>query len=371
MRIAFITRNYPPTICGIGDHTFYLAQEMKRQNHDIHIVCGADQKENFDDENTHPIVSEWNINGVRKVTNLLNTLQIDWVIVQYEAYGYNAKGFPYPFLYLYFLLNKSNIPILTVFHEVMIRKEGNFKKTVLSISMTTLAKMLCRLSNKVVTSIDFYARILNQNPNKLSIIPIGSNILPTEITPDEQAKLREKYNIPGDAPVIVTFGQRDISPYLKTFDLLKKTFPKLVWLVCGKTATPLSILDNCGYIRHTGKMSAEDIHRHLSLGNVFFMPDYVSETGEGGSCNKSGTLACAFSLGIPIVGTKGDMNNALLKDGENILLTDLNLPDALFQNLKKCLLSPQFADALSQNAKETYQKSLKWDVIAQQFLALI
>ena len=222
-----------------------------------------------------------------------------------------------------------------------------------------------------MTSIDFYARILNQNANKLSVIPVGSNILPTKITPDEQAKLREKYNIPNDAPVIVTFGQRDISAYLKTFDLLKKAFPKLVWLVCGKTATPLSILDNCGYIRHTGKMSAEDIHRHLSLGNVFFMPDYVSETGEGGSCNKSGTLACAFSLGIPIVGTKGDMNNLLLRDGENILLTDLNLPDALFQNLMTCLSSPQFADALSNNATETYQKSLKWDLIAQQFLALI
>ena len=79
MRIDFITRNYPPTICGIGDHTYYLAREMKQQNHDIYIVCGADQKENFDDENTHPIVSEWNTKGVREVANLLNTLQIDWV----------------------------------------------------------------------------------------------------------------------------------------------------------------------------------------------------------------------------------------------------------------------------------------------------
>ena len=303
---------------------------------------------------------------------VLKDIRPDWVIVQYEAYSYSAKGFPYPFVWLYRSLNKVKIPILTVFHEIMIRKEGNLKKTILSNLQTNLAHRLARLSTHVVTSIDFYARILNQNPNKISIIPVGSNILPMPIREHEQRELRQKYNIAQDAKVVCTFGNRDVSAFLPTFDKLKTDFPNLVWLICGKTITPLCTLDSRSYIRHTGKMSAYDIHAHLSLGHVFFMPDFVAANGEGGSCNKSGTLACAFSLNIPIIGTKGDMNNALLKDGENILLTDIiHTPDALYDNFKACLSSKKYADDLGNCAKELYKKSLTWQIIATQFLKIM
>ncbi len=372
MKVVFLTRNYPPTICGVGDYTYHLATEMLRKGIKTHVICSADPIVESNDIPVYPIVKEWNTEGVSLVVDVLKKIQPDWFIIQYVPHAYHPKGLPFVLLALYRALSPLNISILTVFHEVKIRPERAIKTRLISFLQGQLAYELSNRSSKVVTSIDFYDNNLKKlSAEKKAIIPIASNILPIEVSLDVKQNLKEKYKISPDAKVICTFGDRNVSDYVTAFDKLLEEYPNLVWLVCGKNKTPSVIWRSRSYFRYVGAMPAEQIYEHLSLGDVFFMPDFVTEEGQGGTCNKSGSLACAMSLGIPIVGSKGDMNNKLLVDGDNILLTDIRNPLAVYDALKLCLEKQALSASLGHNARQFYEKSLTWAASADQFLALM
>jgi glycosyltransferase involved in cell wall biosynthesis len=370
MKIVFLTRNYPPTICGVGDYTHYLAQEMTQKGIEVSVICFDDQMPIQSDKiKVFPIVNRLNTEGVVAISNLLKSIKPDWFITQYVPHGFHPKGLPFAFPKLYRQLNLLNVPILTVFHEVKIRPEKHLKTRILSFLQAKLADSIANKSAKIVTSIDFYKDYLKSFAHKISLVPIPSNIPPIDVKEDVKQHLRIKNNIADNAKIICTFGDRDISSFLAAFDKLAIKHPELIWLICGKNSTPSLILNSRPYIRYVGKMSAENIYQYLSLGTVFFMPDDINSAGEGGTSNKSGSLACAFSLGIPIVATNGDLNNKLLLHEKNILLTEITNMSALFETLNRCFTTPNLASELGKNARELYNNQLKWSVITDKILA--
>ena len=372
MKIIFLTHNYVPTICGIGDYTYHLANEMVKRGAEVSIICFSDQ--NPVEENNikvYPKIKKWNYTGVQETLKLIKSIQPDWLMVQYVPHGFQRKGLPFASVLFYRALSKINVSVLTFFHEVKIRPEHALKTKILSYIQTQIADRISKRSLRIVTSIDYYKNYLAKSAKTISVIPIGTNILPIELTNDAKNNLKEKYQINGDTKVICTFGNRDVSNYLKAFDELSIEHPNFIWLICGKNSTPLETLKSKSYIRYAGKMSSEDVYKHLLLGDVFFMPDDINSDGQGGTSNKSTALACALSLGIPVVGTKGDMNNDLLKDGDNILLPDIRNKEDLFGALKSCFDSPEFASKLGKNARHLYENNLRWEVISDQYLAIM
>ncbi len=373
MKIVFLTPNYPPTICGVGDHTHRLALEMMEKGVEIHVICSADQMPPPSDSpllTVHPVVKSWNTEGVTSIMDVVKMIQPDWFITQYVPHSYHPKGLSYILLFLYHQLNALKTPILTIFHEVKIRPQTAFKTRLMSYLQGLIGNKLSNMSAKVVTSIDFYDNNLKDIPSdKRTIIPIGSNILPIAVSDFKKQNLKNKYQIDANAKIICTFGNRDISSFLPVFDSLSTDYPNLIWLICGKNNTPSVVWPSRSYLRYVGPMSADDIYRHLALGDVFFLPDYLSINGEGGTCNKSGSLACGLSLNVPIIGTKGDMNNQLLKDKENILLVDINDKNAVINAFKACFESSNLSQKLGNNARELYDNALTWRVLSDAFLA--
>ena len=375
MKIVFLTPNFPPTICGVGDHTYRLAVEMMEYGVEIHVICSADQAPMPSDSpllTVHPVVKAWNTEGVKSIMNVVRMVQPTWFVTQYVPHSYHPKGLSYVLLFLYRRLNQWGKPILTIFHEVKIRPEKAFKTRLMSYLQGLIAHKLSNMSAKVVTSIDFYDHNLKDiSSDKKTIIPIGSNILPIEVSDFTKQNLKKTYQIDATAKIICTFGNRDISPFLPVFDSLSTDYPDLIWLICGKNNTPPLIWSSRSYLRYVGSMPADDIYRHLSIGDVFFLPDYLSANGEGGTCNKSGSLACGLSLNVPIIGTKGDMNNQLLRDTENILLVNINDRNAVVNAFKSCFDSPSFSQKLGNNARDLYDKELIWKGLAHRFLQVM
>jgi glycosyltransferase involved in cell wall biosynthesis len=374
MTVAILTPNYPPTICGVGDHTFQLVQALLEAGVETHILCATNQQpEPVEQPKIYPIIEEWNKKGFQTTLEKLEVLQPNWVIVQYVPHGYNPQGLPFAILGFYEALSKKGYPILTVFHEVRVRPGHKLSTRFISAVETYIARKLTRKSKKVATSIDFYVDLLRGGRKDLpiNIVPIGSGIAPVETDTAVKYALKKRYDIPANAPIIVTFGNRNIEVYLEAFDKLAQDDPNFIWLLCGKTSTPLSVLKSRAYIRHTGEMSATDIYQALSLGDVAFLPEPVSPKMEGGSSNKSTALACGFSLGIPIIGIKGDMNNSLLKHDDNILLVDIYHPNDLYKSLKYCLDTEGVRQRLGQGAADLYNTALAWNIVGKQYLSLM
>ena len=381
MKIAIIVPNYPPTICGVGDYTYHKIQEFLKVGIEVHVICSAGQKpEPAAQPIIYPMIKVWNVKGFKVVLNKLDAIKPDWVIVEYVPHGFEPHGLPIAVLGFYKKLTHQNYKILTVFHEVRVRPSNKLSSRFISAVETYLARKIVEYSTKVVTSIDFYADLLRgphenletiPNISKINVIPIGTGIVPIETNTTISESFKKHFNIPSNAPVIVTFGNRNITEYLEAFDKLSQDIPNFIWLLCGKTSTPMNVLESRSYLRNTGKLSAKDIYYALSIGNIAFLPEPVNTQFEGGSSNKSTALACVFSLGVPIVGIKGDMNNVLLRDKENILLVNLNEPNNLYESLKNALDTEGSSKQLGRNAYATYQNALSWNVIGQQFLELI
>ena len=373
MTVAIIVPNYPPTICGVGDYTYLLIQELLKADLEVHVICSADQKpEPADKPFVYPIVEKWNKQGFQTALDKLETIQPDWVMVQYVPHGYDPRGLPIAILRFYKALTKKAYQVLTMFHEVRVRPGHKLSSRFISAVETYIAHQITRHSKQTVTSIDFYADLLRGSltRGKIHILPIGTGIEPIAKNVLIQKELKERFDMPPNAPVVVTFGNRDVSEYIGAFDLLQKDYPDLIWLLCGKTSTPKAVLDSRPYFRVTGRLSAEDIYHALSLGDVAFLPEPVNARMEGGSSNKSTALACVFSLGVPVIGIKGDMNNTLLKHNVNIVLVHVFEEDSLYNALKKGL-NTEGGQKLGQGARHFYDTALSWDVLGKKFMDLM
>jgi glycosyltransferase involved in cell wall biosynthesis len=374
MTVVFITQNHPPTFCGIGDYTANLADAFQKLGIETHIICNADQKSgHLTHIKVYPIVEKWDKTGFKTCMDTLEIIQPDWVLMQYVPHGFHAKGLPLGLPHFYDMLTAKGYSVFTFFHEFFIRSGNNWKTQLASLAQKYLAKQVLNKSKKAATSIDLYANMLNKlsKNDKVGLIPIGSNILPHKEDPSVLTALKTSLSIKTDAPIIATFGNRNITDYLPDFDKLAEEIPDFVWLICGKTSTPLATLASHSYIRYAGPMSAFDIYKHLQIADVYFSPDPVSPTNEGGTCNKSTALACGFSLGVPVVGIKGDMNNALLVDKKNILLADSYKPFDLYESLKIALKPTNFAQELGENARKLYENDLTWEILAAKHLAIM
>ena len=376
MTVAFITQHHPPTLCGVGDFTVKLAGAFHLLGIESHIICNADQKASLGTDGAftlHPVVEKWDGRGFDAISERLELLRPDWVLLQYTPHGYHRKGLPLHILGLYDRFSGKNFRVFTFFHEISIRPERKLATWVACFLQKQLAKRMLRRSDAVATSSDIYGDTLKKlgAADKLILSPIGPTVRPFEPAPENLCALRARLGIADGVAVVGSFGNRDISPYLTDFDRLVAESPGMTWLICGKSATPDEVLRSRAYIRYVGPMDEAGIYAHLRLCTAYFSPDLVRPNGQGGSCNKSSALACGLSLGIPVVGVKGDMNNVLLRHGENILLADTNQPFALYDALLACISSPELAQNLGAAARLLYENHLLWDIAAIRHLELM
>ena len=71
-----------------------------------------------------------------------------------------------------------------------------------------------------------------------------------------------------------------------------------------------------------------------------------------------------------IVGTAGDLNNRLLLNGQNILLTDIMDASILSEALRGAL-NPDIGRTMGIEARKLYDTHLTWAVLADKFLDIM
>ena len=79
-------------------------------------------------------------------------------------------------------------------------------------------------------------------------------------------------------------------------------------------------------------------------------------------------MASAFSLGLPVIGIRGDMNNEILKHNENIYLSIGLDASHLAKDIKFVLESKVLLNVLREGAVGTFNNYLSWTEIAKKIL---
>ena len=208
---------------------------------------------------------------------------------------------------------------------------------------------------------------------KIVVIPLGvDTTLFTPATPEQKRAVRERLGIAPDRLVIGSF-QKDgvgwgegLEPKLnKGPDLLVETLARL------KAFNPLVLLTgpSRGYVKHRLKeYGIEFVHTYLhhinELPSMYHALDVYLITSrlEGGP--KS--LLEAWASGIPLVSTRVGMVPDIARDGETVLLAEVEDVNALAHNVRRLHGDPNLKKKLADQALKEVGNS-SWDNIARHY----
>lgn len=366
MKIAFISDQFPPAPNGVGDYTFHLGAALRQAGLETSFLCREQKTVPLPDGlAVFPVVKTWNTACLPALLETLQTIGPDWIGLQYVPYGFHHLGMPLQLPYLLRTLRKTGARIFITFHEVHIRRRG-IKAGIIGSVQREIARQMCRQADAVVTSIDFYRGLLYPFHSDIRVIPVGTNILPVRVEAEERDLRRQQF-FPGKKLLLSTFGFRNLTNLLQAVNVLNARGISAGLIVCGKTAG-LTVSDPDVF--YTGYLPSDQIAAWLQCSDVFVLPDYRNVRDEGGACTKSSALAAAFSAGLPVIGVRGDMTNALLRHKENIWLEQENSVRAFVSAISKLSEDESLRQKLREGGRILFEDYLSWACIARQYRQL-
>lgn len=368
--IFFLTKNFPSTICGVGDYTYELYHRLSAAGYQIKVITSASDtvkqfvNENKIDKDVYPIIEEWDISCIRPIVSLLNRSRADWFCIQYVPYSYNRLGFPFYIILLQFLVKINGVRTGIFFHEISVRPVYHgFKAFITGLTQRFIGYSLWILSGFVLTNNILYENFLR--PFRIPILPIPANLYGKNEANDGKIKdsnLKMK---------LVSFINRCNSQVIEAVAQcvhLDKLNIELTILggglkdVRGKVEHYISVNGISENVFFSDKRSKADIAQVLYESDIFLHMEYVSERGEGGVSSKSGVAAAAMAAGLPIISSVGDMTDTTLYlQGENIILIQSPSVEAIRSSIRQLYSNKELRGTLGLNALKTYQQYFSWD----------
>jgi glycosyltransferase involved in cell wall biosynthesis len=163
------------------------------------------------------------------------------------------------------------------------------------------------------------ARTLGANPNKLLLLPNGSDT--DRLKPILQSEARQQTGLPQDAFIIGYVGSifgKDAQLMAQAFDLVSARIPKAYLLVAGRCRLDVSrLVRNPDRVIQTGALEEQALNPHLAACDVFWLPLSDTNANRGRFPLK---LNDYLAVGRPVVASEvGDVAHVLQQDSVGLL----------------------------------------------------
>lgn len=372
-----LTNKFPPSFDGVGHYSANLYHLLKLKGVKVGVVTSQPNAFYFDANSQSDIFSitpNWSFKGCFILLKIINQNRIKNLLIQYVPYSYSKSGLPYVFIFFLGYMRLKGIKIHTNFHEIAIRFRGEktFSK-IRSIAQRTLAYFLCSFSNSIQTSNSYYKGLLL--PFQTILIPIPSNF-ERLISEMEEKSFNINKNL-----VITVNANRCSNYFFEVIYQLKKLSRKEISIfVIGRAyETDLTFIHSKinefelnGLFEICVNAQDQIIIDCMKTANFYIQLESVDFGKQGGVSSKSGSIATAMKLGIPIISTNGDMTDtSIFRDGINICFVEYDnalLTAQVINNLSDDIQNLQL---LSQSAKDSYQKYFRWEHTILHYLQLV
>jgi glycosyltransferase involved in cell wall biosynthesis len=364
--IAIVTTNVPPTICGVGDYSVNLYQQLKKHYKDVQLV--VKKRENPDN-----VLSEFNIYEITKKWNFISWVKL-WrhvkkdkptVLLQYVAYQYNKYGMPFSIILFYVLCKLSRISVITTYHEVAIRYNDpkfTVKGNLTAFSQKIIARSIAKLSHAIVASNSWYFGMIAKYNRNAQTIGIGSPI----------KLINDKVNIKDNNIFnILTFGNRVTIELIEALKEIMLENKNVQATIIGKFNKAHQDLVRGLNFSFTGLLELDEMATYFSAADLYIQLEPVNDKGMGGLSLKSSILPAAFQYQLPVLSTKGDMTDVdLFQNKVNIFFCNNNIMDI---KASVCMIieSKTLRNTVAQKSHAFYQENLTQEVIANKYRTLI
>jgi glycosyltransferase involved in cell wall biosynthesis len=372
LNIAFVG-NYSPRLCGIATFTTDLCEATAKQlgrRSNVFAVAVNDTDQGY----PYPRRVEFTIqknqqSDYYEAANFINASNTDVVCVQHEYGIYGG----WDGVYILSLISSLSVPVVVVLHTVLKTPTPNQKKIIQE--MAQRASQLVVMSELAMTLLqDVYA----VPAEKIRRLYHGT----PDFTALDNSRYKKRFQVEGKQ-TLLTFGllspNKGIETAIKALPGLVKEFPKLIYIVLGKThptvmkeygekyrAGLIALVDKLGLNEHVifdnRFVSLEELCAWLMAADIYITP-YLNEAQI-----VSGTLSYAVGAGTAIISTPYWYAKELLAEGRGLLI---NFTDsaALADTLRDLLADKTKLKSLR---AKTYKfgRQMRWEIVAEKYLEL-
>ena len=364
MNIAFLSAAFPPEADAIGEHTWWLARELRNLGHSVTILTTPGVR-HAPDPGTRIVSCFDHARPVshREIPVLVahehRRFHLDWLVIQYNPFAYGRRGFcPWIPVVLRSLRELQDRPRLAVmFHEIYTSDPG-FHASLMRLWQRPQALDLASHADCVLASCGAYGHALRQA--MWHLLPVGSNL------PDPVPSVESPSNNP---PILLgAFGTGHSS---HRFDLMARTLREVRergidagFLFIGSGGAAAQSFFQGLPFRASGSVPAEEAGRLLAS------LDCVLAPFTDGLSTRRGSVAAAFQHGRPVVSNRGANTDCLLKhEHENsLLLTPQDDDSAFVETVISLCRDSQRRQAIGLQARALYDRVFSWDRVARRLL---
>jgi glycosyltransferase involved in cell wall biosynthesis len=375
-RIGFISPNYHPRTCGVGDHSMRLGEQLSKMGWEVRVFTRNPAER-------HPEAPHLEVTGVpgdspRTVLGAIETLVNEWqpekLLLQYTAQMFGAGRFGSQQLALILeRMRRQEIGCAALVHELFIPWSTRPDLTVgAAMQRIALARLAGRCDCLAVTTAsrielaERWGRIGGLR-RPMSVIPVGPNATPVP---------RVNHGPPRIGTFTTAAVGKRLDAVLDAFGQAARVRPDLELVLLGDLGRAAdrggrALIESvkqhpyASRIRLPGKLPLEEVAKEIARLQVFLFP---MDTGAN---TRSSTLPTALGSAIPVVAVRGIETDERFVDGENVLFArGLDGPSFAEATLR-LLEDDALADRIGAGGRWLFEERLAWPRIAEAVVALL
>ena len=293
-----------------------------------------------------------------------------WVLVQYTALAWSARGIPRRFLEVLRVLRKAGAHLAVVFHDAEpfggARLIDRFRRAA-QIRVMRQATAFC--DRTVFTVTPDCLSWLSGKPERFSFIAVGAN-LPQPLLPQDHELLHEPPSVAVFSITGGSSGDVEVRDIIATLRLASLKLGRLRLLVFGRHAelreAPLreGLADVPVEITVEGVVDADRLVDYFAASDaLLFLRGAIS--------SRRGSAIAGISCGLPVIALEGPESAAPITDAGVVLLPG-NLARAVLHGkladaLVEALSDRAFRAGLIERSQRAHEAFFSWPSIASRY----
>jgi glycosyltransferase involved in cell wall biosynthesis len=367
MRIGIVTGEYPPMVGGVGAYSQILATELTRQAHYVSVFSSRAAQSTDQQIPLYNTIDKWGITSLRAIQVWANLERLDIINLEFQTAAFGMSP------WLHFLPDMvRSVPVVTTFHDLrfpyLFPKAGKLREWIVM--------HLAKASDGVIVT-NHEDQLKLKQLSKVTLIPIGSNILKNLPPNFDRQAWREKAGAQDGELLLAYFGLFNRSKGLETLlasfaKLRKEGVPARLLMIGGGAGTSdptnAAFMDEINqqikklglviFVQQTGFLDDASVGAYLTASDAVVLPF------ADGASYRRGSLMAAIRYGCAIITTTPQTTVPTFRNSENMLLVKPGEVEALADAMQQLYESQELRERLRKGATEL-ARIFEWPEIVQ------
>jgi glycosyltransferase involved in cell wall biosynthesis len=352
--LALLGRRDEPTDA-VEEYCRYLGEALRGPGIEMEIdrVCWAERG--------------WS-SALRELRQKMGAWRGEWVLVQYTALGWSARGFPLKFFRVMRVLQEARVRTAVVFHDVEpyagARTIDDLRRRT---QLHTMQRALHRADLGIFTVALRAVSWLGDAPSKAVFIPIGANL------PASQPALQKPGERGEGPPRVAVFGitggesgRNECARIVEAIRFAAARVGRIAFHAFGRHADDFESLlrvtlrDLPVEVRVDGVLAPEQVVQSLCAADVMLFV-------RGPISSRRGSAIAGIACGLPVIAYRGAETAEPITDAGVILVTkDQNTE--LREALVRVLTDEKYRADLAERSRVAYREHFAWEAIAERYV---